>query len=83
VHTFPEAKKSLSEGEDEAGTQKYFLAMSANSGSTGSWTFHQANTSILALGRAGILKKVSNSIFSGVTGPSRPEGLNAESQIAL
>jgi len=53
---FPEAEKSLSEGADDGGTHKYFLAISANSGKAGSWTFHHANTSILALGRAGIFK---------------------------
>jgi len=36
VQTLPEAEKSLSDGADEPGMQSYFLAMSANSGSTGS-----------------------------------------------
>jgi hypothetical protein len=69
---FPEAENSLSEGEDEAGTHRNFLAISANKGKTGSCTFHHANTSILGLGRAGNLKYESNSIFRGVAGPSRP-----------
>jgi hypothetical protein len=69
---FLEAENNLSEGADEAGTHRNFLAISANKGKTGSCTFHHAKTSILGLGRGGNLKKVSNSIFRGVAGPSRP-----------
>ncbi len=72
VTMLPDAENSLFDGSEDAGTHKYFLAILARSGKTGSWVFHQARTSSFFDSRLGSLKQVSSSTLSGVTGPSRP-----------